>query len=105
MKYYIETYGCTSNKSDSEIIEGILLENGFQKSNIEEAEIIIINTCGVKKPTEDKILNRIKKLSSLEKKLIIAGCLPKIVFEKVVKAAPNFSAIIDPFSIDKISEI
>jgi threonylcarbamoyladenosine tRNA methylthiotransferase CDKAL1 len=50
-------------------------------------------------------LNRIKKLSSLEKKLIIAGCLPKIVFEKVVKAAPNFSAMIDPFSIDKISEI
>lgn len=86
-------------------MEGILLENGFQKSNIEEAEIIIINTCGVKKPTEDKILNRIKKLSTLGKKIIIAGCLPKIVFEKVIKAAPNFSAIIDPFSIDKISEI
>ncbi|MEM2083850.1 MAG: tRNA (N(6)-L-threonylcarbamoyladenosine(37)-C(2))-methylthiotransferase [Nitrososphaerota archaeon] len=105
MKYYIETYGCTSNKSDSEIMEGILLEKGFQKSNIEEAEIIIINTCGVKKPTEDKILNRIKKLSTLGKKIIIAGCLPKIVFEKVIKVAPNFSAMIDPFSIDRISEV
>lgn len=105
LKYYIETYGCTSNKSDSEIMEGILLKNGFKKSNIEEAEIIIINTCGVKKPTEDKILYRIKELSKLRKKIIIAGCLPKIDFERVIKAAPNFSAIIDPFSIDKISEV
>jgi len=104
-KFYLETYGCSANKSDSEIIFGILEKNGYEHSNFDEAEIVIINTCGVKKATEDRILNRLRILSKTNKKIVVAGCLPKINLEKIKKALPNFSAIVDPQSIHKIPEI
>ena len=52
MKVFIETYGCTFNQADSEIMAGILIENDVELvDNIEEADAIIVNTCYVKLPT------------------------------------------------------
>jgi MiaB-like tRNA modifying enzyme len=70
--------------------------------DINSANIVLVNTCGVKKPTEDRIIGRLQKLSRTRKPLIITGCLPKINFKAILKAAPNFSAALDPQSIDKI---
>ena len=53
--FYLETYGCTSNKADSYIISSVLNKSGYVSSSIEEAEIVIINTCAVKQQTENKI--------------------------------------------------
>jgi MiaB-like tRNA modifying enzyme len=66
------------------------------------ADVILINTCAVKKPTEDRIVEKIRVLSQLNKPLIVAGCLPKINFKAVLKAAPDLSAVLDPRSVDKI---
>ncbi|MEM1673433.1 MAG: tRNA (N(6)-L-threonylcarbamoyladenosine(37)-C(2))-methylthiotransferase [Candidatus Bathyarchaeia archaeon] len=100
---YIESYGCAANKADLEIMLAHIVNAGYKIINrIEDADIIMINTCGVKKPTEDRMLGRIRFFNGLNKPLIIAGCLPKINFEAVTKAAPNFSAMLDPYSIDKI---
>jgi MiaB-like tRNA modifying enzyme len=65
----------------------------------------LINTCGVKQPTEDREIFALKKISSLNKKLIIAGCLPRINFERIADATPNFSAMLDPRSIHLIVEV
>ncbi|MEE9323139.1 MAG: threonylcarbamoyladenosine tRNA methylthiotransferase, partial [Candidatus Aenigmarchaeota archaeon] len=74
---YIETYGCSANQAHSEMIEGSFVNNGFKVvKNIGKADMIVINTCIVKSPTENKIRERIKFLVSEypDKKLIIAGC-------------------------------
>ncbi|KYK32663.1 MAG: hypothetical protein AYK19_15245 [Theionarchaea archaeon DG-70-1] len=76
MPIYLETYGCTMNKADSEIIKA-LLHNQIT-DNFDNADIVIINSCGVKGPTEHKIRKRIKEVQNLGKTLIVAGCLPKI---------------------------
>ena len=81
-KVYIETYGCTMNQSDSEYVSQVFLDYDFSVSSFEDSNFVLINTCGVKKTTEDKILSRLKFLSSLDKKIIIAGCLPKIDLER-----------------------
>ncbi|MCS7123474.1 MAG: tRNA (N(6)-L-threonylcarbamoyladenosine(37)-C(2))-methylthiotransferase [Candidatus Aenigmarchaeota archaeon] len=102
MDVYIKTYGCTSNKFDSEIMAGLLAKNGFKITNNENADLIIVNTCAVKSTTEEKIISYLSKLSKNNKKVIIAGCLPKINLERIKKTIPNYHAIIDTKSIDKI---
>ena len=60
---YIETYGCTANQNNSEIMAGILSQHGFiVANNIEISDAIIINTCIVKSKTESKIKRRIQDL-------------------------------------------
>ena len=108
--FYIETYGCVSNKSDSYIMSTILNKSGYSSSTIEDAEFIIINTCAVKQQTENKIKSRLSELynnfrDEMNKHFIIAGCLPHIeakYIDVVRNLIPNFSAIID---LDNINDL
>ncbi len=101
--FYIETYGCTSNKADSYIITNILRNSGFTQAKLEDAQFIIINTCAVKEQTEKRILERLKSLHEkynniTDKYIIVAGCLPHIspnYIDVVKNTIPSFSAIID----------
>ena len=100
---YVENYGCTANKFDLEIMLTHLINAGYRiVDEAELADILLINTCGVKKPTEDRMLERLRLFSRLNKPLIIAGCLPKINLSAIRRAAPQFSVAMDPYSIDKI---
>jgi len=100
---YVENYGCTSNKFDLEIILGHLKQAGYEVTyDSQEADIILVNTCGVKKPTEDRVIAKLRSYGKLDKPLIITGCLPKINRDAIHKAAPNFSAMLDPQSLDKM---
>jgi MiaB-like tRNA modifying enzyme len=99
MKIFIETYGCSNNIAESQIMAGILSRSGYDIVKDEKiADIIIINTCSVKSVTEQKILHRIKKLRG--KKLIIAGCMPESEYD-IVKSATNASLV----STNNITEI
>lgn len=92
MKVYIDTFGCTFNRGDSEIMAGLLQEGNAQiVSKPEDADVIIVNTCYVKQPTEQKVINRIKKVQEQfpDKKLIISGCMVEIDQDKLKKAAPS----------------
>jgi len=74
MRFYIETYGCVLNQHDSELLKELLVSAGYiPTSNEIDADVIIVNTCGVKDATEKRILNRLK---SINKPLIVCGCLP-----------------------------
>ncbi len=101
--FYIETYGCTSNKADSYIISNVLRKSGYIRTSLENAQFLIINTCAVKEQTENKIKARLENLhrqyrNNPKKHIIIAGCLPHIApnYIRVVKRIiPSFAAIID----------
>lgn len=92
MKAYIETFGCTFNQGDSQIIAALLDDNNVQIVEDEnKADIIIVNTCYVKQPTQQKVINRIKKIQNdfPDKKLIIAGCMVEIDPLNLDKVAPS----------------
>ncbi|MBS7654404.1 tRNA (N(6)-L-threonylcarbamoyladenosine(37)-C(2))-methylthiotransferase [Candidatus Bathyarchaeota archaeon] len=102
-RVYLESYGCAANKADLEIMLAYIINSGYKVyNNPEDADFIVVNTCAVKKPTEDRMLERLRLLSVLNKPLIITGCLPKINLKLIIKVAPNFSAVLDPQSINKI---
>jgi MiaB-like tRNA modifying enzyme len=76
-RIYIETYGCTSNQADSDIMRG-LVKRYFRLSDFEGCDIAIINSCGVIEHTERKILRRLAEIKGTGKRVILAGCLPRI---------------------------
>jgi len=102
MKFFLETFGCTQNKSDSEAVKALLLSNGFKETTEKKANLILINSCGVKDHTEAKILSRLKKLNG--SKVIVFGCLPKISPGKI-KEANGHALLLGPKPLKELHEI
>lgn len=78
---FIETYGCQMNIADSEIVAGILSKQGFTLSNnIEQADLILINTCSVRDNAEQRVWNRLDFFRGLKKRrrgilVGVIGCM------------------------------
>ena len=69
MNFYIETYGCQMNVSDSEIINSVLTSSGHNCSkSIEDADVILVNTCAIREKAEEKIWHRLKYFQSMRNK-------------------------------------
>ena len=63
-RVYIETYGCQMNVSDSELLAGILVQNGYETADgLEDADVVLLNTCAIRENAETKVLNRLKQLN------------------------------------------
>jgi len=101
MNFYLKTYGCKLNQADSELIRGLLLKNHLEASK-EEADFVVLNTCGVVERTERKILKEALDFKKKGKRVIISGCLPLISFDECDKIADG---IIGPTNISSISLI
>lgn len=90
---FIKNFGCSSNMADGEVLAGCLTKAGFQLATSEtESDLIIYNTCAVKGPTENRIINTLKNAPK-HKKIVIAGCLPKISFERLCREVHFDSAV------------
>ena len=78
-KMYIESYGCQMNFSDSEIVASILAKEGFSSTKeIEEAEIVLVNTCSIREKAEQTVRKRLEYYNSIKKsknKNMIVGVL------------------------------
>lgn len=62
-KLYIESYGCQMNFSDSEIVASILTTEGFNTTNeLEEADLVLINTCSIREKAESNVRKRLEKI-------------------------------------------
>ena len=95
LQVFIKNYGCSANTADSEVLAGCLARAGFQLATTESnADVLIYNTCAVKGPTENRIINAMKH-SPKGKKLIVAGCLPIISFERLSREV-HFDGAVGP---------
>ncbi|HLC48708.1 MAG TPA: tRNA (N(6)-L-threonylcarbamoyladenosine(37)-C(2))-methylthiotransferase [Candidatus Norongarragalinales archaeon] len=102
-KIFLKTYGCTLNRSDSDLIEGLLTDKGYAFVGTEsEADAIIVNTCAVKETTENKTLFYLQKIQKMGKKVIVAGCLPPVNLQAVKRAIPNAAGYLGPNSVTRI---
>jgi len=67
VKVHVESYGCSRNKADGEMMEALLLKSGYGLAETpEKADYVVVNTCAVKDPTELKMAKRIKELLDSE---------------------------------------
>jgi tRNA-2-methylthio-N6-dimethylallyladenosine synthase len=89
-KYYIESYGCQMNVSDSEIVAAVLNQNGFTGTDNEnDADLIFLNTCSIREKAELTVRNRLSQFKSLKKKnkgLVVGvlGCMAERLKAKLL---------------------
>ncbi|MFA5080448.1 MAG: tRNA (N(6)-L-threonylcarbamoyladenosine(37)-C(2))-methylthiotransferase [Candidatus Paceibacterota bacterium] len=102
MKYFIKTYGCKLNHSDSALMEIFLNENYERAEDMDSAHFVILNTCGVVDTTSNKILKEAKELKEKGKIVILGGCLPETMKNECRKISDG---IFSPTNIDKINEV
>ncbi len=101
-KIYIETYGCQMNVSDSELMAGILTQNGhLTVSHLDDADVVLLNTCAIRENAETKVLNRLKQLNHRKRRdpdLIIGvcGCMAQHLRDRLVAAAPYVDLVMGP---------
>ena len=89
-KLFIETYGCQMNVADSEVVASIMQMDGFETTeNMQEADVIFVNTCSVRDNAEQKVLSRLQFFQFLKKKnkkLIVGvlGCMAERIKEELI---------------------
>lgn len=111
MKLGLISLGCSKNLVDSEHFLGILInKRGFEfTENLEDADVIIVNTCGfigdAKQESIDTILEVAQYKEQNLKKLIVAGCLAQRYAEELLEEMPEVDAIIGTGEIDKIESV
>lgn len=104
MQVFIKSFGCSANLADGEVLAGCLAKAGYKLvETIEAADIVIYNTCAVKGPTENRMMAFLKRVPS-HKKLIVAGCLPVINFERLCKEV-RLDGVVGPAAGDKIVDV
>jgi len=103
-RVYVKSFGCSANVADGEVIAGCLSEAGFQVVDcLRDAEILVYNTCAVKSPTENRVMDVLRK-APRDKRLVVTGCLPLINFERL-KSEVEFDGVTGPAPGDRIVEV
>ena len=105
MRLYFETYGCSLNRGESDIMRELIADRGHQHvDDIKTADVLVLSTCVVIESTENKMIRRITELSKSKKPLIVTGCIASAFPEKVLKI--NRSALLlPPEKINSIGEL
>jgi ribosomal protein S12 methylthiotransferase len=112
MKLGIISLGCSKNLVDSEHLIGMLVNRkGFElTNNVEEAEMVLINTCGFIGDAKEESINTILEIGEYKrtgklKKLIVAGCLAQRYAQELIDEMPEVDGVIGTGDIDKIEKI
>ncbi len=95
--FYLETFGCQMNVHDSEKVIGTLMSQGYrQVSTVEEAGLILYNTCSIRDKAEQKVFHRLadyKKLQKQGKKFGVLGCVAQQEGDNIFERAPHVSMV------------
>jgi len=112
MKFALISLGCSKNLVDSENFIGILVnKKGFEvTSELNEADMIIVNTCGFIGDAKKESIETILEVSELKetgnlKKIIVTGCLAQRYAKEILKELPEVDAVIGTGEIDKIEKV
>ncbi|MBO4406126.1 MAG: tRNA (N6-isopentenyl adenosine(37)-C2)-methylthiotransferase MiaB [Clostridia bacterium] len=112
-RYYVDTYGCQQNESDSEILRGLAEAMGYlPASDAAEADLIVVNTCAVREHAEMRILGNVGAMSHIKKKnpdlvIVMTGCMMSEahVRDRIKKSFPYVSGTLDTNSHARLPEL
>lgn len=111
-KCFIDTYGCQMNEHDSEILLGLLVQMGYEKTDdLSKADLILLNTCCIREKAESKVLSHLGELRRLKNdnpELIIGvcGCMMQQdgMIEKIETSAPHVQLLFGTHNLHKLPE-
>ena len=101
-RFYIESYGCQMNFSDSEIVASVLAEEGFSPTRfMEESDLILINTCSIREKAEETVRKRLR-MFDLEKRrrpgvlVGVLGCMAERLKKKFLEEEKLVDIVVGP---------
>lgn len=100
--FYIESYGCQMNFSDSEIVASILMKEGYGATrNFEEADLILLNTCSIREKAEQTVRKRLTEFKKLKKNrpatlIGILGCMAERLKVKLLEEEKLVDIVVGP---------
>ena len=107
--FYLETFGCQMNAHDSEKVVGTLVSEGYrQVPSVEEAGLVLYNTCSIRDKAEQKVFNRLndyKKFQKQGKKFGVLGCVAQQEGAKIFERAPYVSLVCGSASYRNLPEM
>ena len=101
-KLFIESYGCQMNFSDSEIVASILVNQGYNTTqNLEEADLVLVNTCSIRDKAEQTIRKRLEKYNAVKKinpsmKVGVLGCMAERLKDKFLEEEKIVDMVVGP---------
>lgn len=110
-KFYIETYGCQMNRSDSEIVAAIMNKEGYVfTKDLYDANIILINTCSIRNKAEQTIRNRLKYYKSIKLKnsnliICLLGCMSEHFKSKILEEESIIDVVVGPDSYRSLPDL
>lgn len=112
LTYCLKTFGCQMNEKQSEVVAGIMDEIGYVRTDTEEADVVIYNTCTVRENANLKVYGRLGYLHNLKKhhpdmKIVLFGCMmqEKHVVEKIRKDYKFVDLVFGTHNIFKFAEL
>ncbi|HEY8263666.1 MAG TPA: tRNA (N6-isopentenyl adenosine(37)-C2)-methylthiotransferase MiaB, partial [Methyloceanibacter sp.] len=114
-KLHITSFGCQMNAYDAERMAEALAGQGYEETaNIEEAELVILNTCHIREKAAEKVyseLGRLRQLKErrmregLETKIVVAGCVAQAEGAEVIARVPMVDLVVGPQSYHRLPEL
>ena len=101
-RVFIESYGCQMNMNDSEIVASILSKQGFNTTDkVDDADLILINTCSIREKAETTVRNRLKHFNKLKQqrpktKIGLMGCMAERIKEKILDEEKLVDLVVGP---------
>ncbi len=110
LAYFIETFGCQMNENDSERIAGVLEAAGARRAaSVEESGLVIVNTCAVRRKSEEKLYSYLGRLRTLKRKrgliIAVAGCVAQIHRGDLLAGRPFVDLVIGPDNYHRLPEV
>ncbi|MFZ9939106.1 MAG: tRNA (N6-isopentenyl adenosine(37)-C2)-methylthiotransferase MiaB [Bacteroidia bacterium] len=101
-KMYLESYGCQMNFSDSEIVASIMADEGYlPTTEMEEADVVLINTCSIRDNAEQKVRGRLKEFRAVKRKnkdltIGVLGCMAERLKAKLLEEEQLVDLVVGP---------
>lgn len=111
LKFFIETHGCQMNEHDTEKISGLLLQYGMlPAAGMDEADLILLNTCSVREKASHKVFSRLGELRILKSGkpglvIGVAGCVAQQEGDRITRKAPHVDFVVGTHQYHTIPEI
>jgi tRNA-2-methylthio-N6-dimethylallyladenosine synthase len=108
---YIETFGCQMNVSDSELMHGILAEEGYTAAATpEEADVILVNTCAIRDHAEQRVLGRVGQLQQYRATrpglvIGVTGCMAQRMGDSLLEKAGGVDLVMGPDGYRKLPDV
>jgi len=110
-RFLVRTFGCQMNEHDSERIAAVLTADGMTRTeDLEEADVVVLNTCCIRQNADDKLYGNLGQLKSVQQRrpglqIAVGGCLAQKDRELVLERAPHVDAVFGTHNVARVAEL